>query len=334
MLRYTLRRILLLIPVLIGVVVIIFTINYVTGADEQVIAFLLSSTASPEDVANKLHELGLDRPYLVQLGNYFWQIIAHGSFGTSYVLHKPVAELISQRIWITVRLGLGAAILSTIIGIPIGILAAVKQNSVFDYICTFFATMCSALPSFWLCLMFILFFSVKLGWFPITGIKTWKGYVLPIVASGIFPIAMLVRMTRASMLEVIRQDYIRTARAKGIPERRVVWRHALQNALVPVVTLIGTNIGASLTGSVLAETIFNIPGLGLLMQNSLSKYDTITEMGCILLCAFIMSVMNLLTDLFYAVIDPRIHAQYEGAGRRKRAVAKKPALAEGGESDG
>lgn len=334
MLRYTLRRILLLIPVLIGVVVIIFTINYVTGADQQVIAFLLSSTASPEDVASKLHELGLDRPYLVQLGDYFWQIIAHGSFGTSYVLHKPVAELIGQRIWITVRLGLGAAFLSTIIGIPIGILAAVKQNSIFDYICTFFATMCSALPSFWLCLMFILFFSVKLGWFPITGIKTWKGYVLPIVASGIFPIAMLVRMTRASMLEVIRQDYIRTARAKGVPERRVIWKHALQNALVPVVTLIGTNIGASLTGSVLAETIFNIPGLGLLMQNSLSKYDTITEMGCILLCAFIMSVMNLLTDLFYAVIDPRIHAQYEGTGKGNRVTAKKQTLAEGGKSDG
>ena len=333
MLRYTLRRILLLIPVLIGVVVIIFTINYVTGADKQVIAYLLSSTASPEDVANKLHELGLDRPYLVQLGDYFWQLIAHGSLGTSYVLHKPVAMLIGQRIWITVKLGMGAAILSTLIGIPIGILAAVKQNSIFDYICTFFATMCSALPSFWLCLVFILFFSVKLGWFPITGVKTWRGYVLPIVASGIFPIAMLVRMTRSSMLEVIRQDYIRTARAKGIPERRVVWKHALQNALVPVATLIGTNIGASLTGSVLAETIFNIPGLGLLMQNSLSKYDTITEMGCILLCAFIMSVMNLLTDLFYAVIDPRIHAQYEGSVKKAR-VPRATAVAEGGEADG
>lgn len=333
MLKYALRRVLLLIPVLIGVVVIIFTINYVTGSDKQVIAFLLSSTASPEEVADKLHELGLDRPYLVQLGDYFWQMIAHRSLGVSYILHKPVTALISQRIWVTVKLGMGAAILSTLIGIPIGILAAVRQNSIFDYICTFFATMCSALPSFWLCLMFILLFSVKLGWFPITGIKTWKGYVLPIIASGIFPIAMLVRMTRSSMLEVIRQDYIRTARAKGIPERRVIWKHTLQNALVPVATLIGTNIGASLTGSVLAETIFNIPGLGLLMQDSLSKHDTITEMGCILLCAFIMSSMNLLTDLFYAVIDPRIHAQYESLGKSKRPP-KKPALTKGSETDG
>ena len=316
MLRYTIRRILLLIPVLVGVVVVIFTINYVTGSDKAVVSYLLNSaTATQEDIAAKLHELGLDRPYLVQLGDYFWQLISKGSLGTSYIMHKPVTELIGERIWVTVKLGMGAALLSTIIGIPIGILAAVKQNSVFDYICTFFATMCSALPSFWLCLIFILFFSVNLGWFPITGIKTWKGFVLPILASGIFPVAMLVRMTRSSMLEVIRMDYIRTARAKGLPERRVIWKHTLQNAMVPVATLIGTNIGASLTGSVIAETIFNIPGLGLLMQTSLSKHDTITETGCILLCALIMSTMNLLTDLFYAVIDPRIHAQYVNSGK-------------------
>ncbi len=182
MLRYTLRRILLLIPVLVGIVVIVFTINYVTGADEKVVAYLISSTASDEVVAAKLHELGLDRAYLVQLGDYFWQIIAHGSLGTSYILHQSVISLISDRILITVRLGLGAALLSTIIGIPIGILAAVKQNSIVDYICTTFATICSALPSFWLCLMFILLFSVRLGWFPITGVKTWQGYILRIAA--------------------------------------------------------------------------------------------------------------------------------------------------------
>ncbi len=335
MLRYAIRRILLLIPVLVGVVVIIFTINYVTGSDKLVVSYLVNNaTATEEIIAAKLNELGLDRPYLVQLGDYFWQIISKGSLGTSYLLHKSVLELISQRIWITVRLGLGAALLSTIIGIPIGIFAAVKQNTIFDYICTFFATMCSALPGFWLCLIFILFFSVKLGWFPITGVKQASGYVLPIVASAIFPIAMLVRMTRSSMLEVIRQDYIRTARAKGLPESRVIWKHTLQNALVPVVTLIGTNIGASLTGSVIAETIFNIPGLGSLMSSSISQHDTVTEMGCILLCALIMSSMNLITDLFYAVVDPRIHAQYLNYGRHRiKTKSKSGSKPQGGISD-
>lgn len=324
MLKYTIKRVLQLIPVLIGVVVVIFTINYVTGMDKAVINVLISTNkATAEVIAAKEHELGLDRPYLIQLLDYFWNLIAHGSMGTSYVQHREVTFLIGQRIGNTVRIGLGAALLSTIVGVPLGIVAAVKQNTVMDYISTFFATLTAALPSFWLCLIFMRFFCVKLQWLPLTGVATWKGYILPILATGLMPVAMTMRMTRSSMLEVVRQDYIRTARAKGVPEKKVVLRHILQNSMVPVVTTIGMNLGQSMTGSVIAETIFNINGLGNLMSTSIMNHDTVTVQGCVLICAFIISGMNLLTDLAYAAIDPRIRAQYSSSGKKRSRKTKK-----------
>ena len=314
--KYVLKRLLMIIPVLIGVVVIIFTINYFSSVSPAVI--LCGANATPEDLAAKEAELGIDRPYLVQLGAYFWNILTKGTLGTSYIYKQPVLDMIGLRLPITIRIGFFAALLSAAIGIPLGILAAVKQNSIFDYISTILSVVLSAMPAFFLCLILMLFFSVRLKWFPVQGVDSWKGYILPIVATGVMPIAMTTRMTRSSMLEVIRQDYVRTARAKGVPERTIIWKHTLKNALIPIITVVGMNLGLSMTGSVLCETIFNIPGLGLLMNSSITMRDFITSQGCVLVCAFIISFMNLLTDLCYAFVDPRIKAQYRTPGKGKK----------------
>ncbi len=323
MAKYILKRILMMIPVLIGVVIIIFTINYFSSISPAVV--LCGPTATAEELAAKEAELGIDRPYFVQLGTYFWNILTKGTLGTSYVYRQPVLSMIGLRLPITIRIGFFAALLSAVIGIPLGILAAVKQNSIFDYISTVLSVVLSAMPAFFLCLILMLFFSVRLKWLPVQGIDSWKGYILPIVATGVMPVAMTTRMTRSSMLEVIRQDYIRTARAKGVPERTIIWKHTLKNALIPIITVVGMNLGLSMTGSVLCETIFNIPGLGLLMNSSISMRDFITTQGCVLVCAFIISGMNLITDLCYAFADPRIKAQYRSPARVKASKTKEAA---------
>lgn len=323
MTKYILKRILMMIPVLIGVVIIIFTINYFSAVSPAVL--LCGPNATAEELAAKEAELGLDQPYLVQIGTYFWNIVTKGSLGQSYVYKQPVLDMILLRLPITIKIGFFAALLSAVIGIPLGILAAVKQNSIFDYVSTVLSVILSAMPAFFLCLILMLFFSVRLKWLPVQGIESWKGYILPIVATGVMPIAMTTRMTRSSMLEVIRQDYVRTARAKGVPERAIIWKHTLKNALIPIITVVGMNLGLSMTGSVLCETIFNIPGLGLLMNSSISQRDFITTQGCVLICAFIISGMNLLTDLCYAFVDPRIKAQYKSAKKPKAEKRKEDA---------
>ena len=260
----------------------------------------------------------------MQLGEYFWNLITKGSFGTSYIHRMPVWDLIKDRFPVTVKLGLSAAIISTVIGIPLGILAAVKQNTIFDYSSTFLAVIMAALPSFWVCLILMLVFSVNLRWTPVSGLPTWKGYILPVISSALMPVAMTMRMTRSSVLEVIRQDYVRTARAKGLRENTVIWEHTLKNAMIPVMTVVGMNIGISMTGSIIAETIFNIPGLGMLMNASITKKDFITTQSCVLICAFIISFMNMITDLGYAAVDPRIRAEYRNIGAHRKRPKSEP----------
>lgn len=321
MIKYVIKRILMMIPVLIGVVIIVFTINYFSTVSPAVI--LAGANASEEDIAEINAELGLDQPYLVQIGTYFYNLVFHGSLGTSYIYKQPVLNMIATRLPYTLKIGIFAAILSAAIGVSLGILGAVKQNSAYDYISTVLSIICAALPPFLVCLWLMLIFSVRLGWLPIQGIQGWTSYILPIIATALSPVAMTARMTRSSMLEVIRQDYIRAARAKGVPERMVIWKHTLQNALVPILTVVGMNFGLSMTGSVICETIFNIPGLGLLMSSSISQRDFITTQGCVLICAFIVCVMNLLTDLCYAFVDPRIKAQYRSKGKKRLTSSAK-----------
>jgi peptide/nickel transport system permease protein len=285
------------------------------------------SARDPDKLEAMRQSMGLNRPYIVQLGEYIWNLL-HGDFGDSYVYSKTVWELLSGRIPNTLRLGIGAMVLAIVIGVPLGLAAALHQNSAIDYITTTFAVFMNAMPGFLVAVILMIVFSLKLGWFPVSGADGFKSFVLPIIAAGIGPITQNARMTRSSVLEVIRQDYVRTARAKGISEGKVITRHVLKNSLIPVLTMIGNGLGSCLAGSILVEMIFNIPGMGMLINSSIMSKDFITVQGCVVVCAIVVALANLLTDLAYAFVDPRIMAQYTGSNSKKKKKAV-PAAAEG-----
>jgi peptide/nickel transport system permease protein len=318
----------MIIPVLVGAVIVVFTINYFSETNPAMIKLGLDA-GDPEKLALMEREMGLDRPYIVQLGDYLWNLL-HGNLGDSYVYDKTVMELISERIPNTLTIGLGAMLLSVVVGIPLGLIAALRQNTAMDYGLTSFAILMNAMPSFLVAVALMLVFSVNLGWFPVSGVHGASSFTLPIIAAGIMPITQNARMTRSSVLEVIRQDYVRTARSKGIAEKRVVSRHIMRNALIPILTLIGTGLGGILAGSILVEMIFNIPGMGMLINSSIMAKDYITVQGCVVVCAIVVTVMNLLTDLAYAAIDPQIKAQYAAAAKKcKRATGSPGVLVKG-----
>ncbi|MGI5936369.1 MAG: ABC transporter permease [Oscillospiraceae bacterium] len=321
MIRYICRRILLIIPVLLGAIIIVFTINYFSEANPAMIKLGLAAT-DPEKLAAMEAEMGLDQPYFVQLGRYLLGLV-QGNLGDSYVYDKTVSELILTRIPNTLKMSIGAILMSIIIGIPLGLMAALRQNTAIDYATTSFAILMNAMPGFLVAVVLMLVFSVKLKWFPVSGADSWKSFVLPVIASGIGPITQNARMTRSSVLEVIRQDYVSTARSKGIAEKYVIFRHILKNALIPIITLIGSSLGTCLTGSILVEMIFNIPGMGMLINSSIMAQDYITVQGCVLVCAAVVTIMNLITDLTYAIVDPQIRAQYSAsAGKKKKQLQK------------
>lgn len=333
MLKYIIKRILLIIPVLLGVLIVVFTINYISPSDP---VDVVAGANAPDYIREEIrHELGLDQPYLTQLFNYIKGVVFHLDFGNSYITKTSVRDEILTRFPTTLKLSVLMVFFGTLIGMPLGILSAIKQNSVFDYIGTFLALVGASLPGFWLALMLMIQFSLKLGWFPPSGIETWRHWVLPMVAGGVYPIASIMRTTRASMLEVVRQDYIRTARSKGLSERTVTMRHALKNAIIPVVTIVGMSLAYVMGGTMVIEAVFTIPGLGSYLKQGIGQMDTPIILGCVLFSAFIMSVMNLLVDILYAFIDPRIKAQYSGRKKAKRAaVAAVAAQGEEGSENG
>ena len=316
MIKYILRRILLIIPVLLGAVIVVFTINYFSTSDPAMIKLGLSAS-DPVKLAAMRETMGLNRPYIVQLADYVWKLL-HGNLGSSYVYSKTVWELLGGRIPNTLKLGLGAMVISVCVGIPLGLAAALHQNSAIDYITTSFAVIMNAIPGFLVGVLLMLIFALKLGWFPVSGAEGFKSFVLPVIAAGIGPITQNARMTRSSVLEVIRQDYVRTARAKGIAERKIITQHVLKNSLIPILTMVGSGLGTCLAGSILVEMIFNIPGMGMLINSSIMAKDFITVQGCVVVSAIVVALANLLTDLAYAAVDPRIKAQYT-AGSKKRA---------------
>ena len=322
MIKYIIRRILMLIPVILGVITVVFTINYFNTSSPAIT--ILGASATPETIAQVEAELGLDRPYLVQLGSYLWNIVSKFDFGTSYIYKTSCMSMILSRLPVTMFIGVMGVLLSVIIGIPLGILAAWKQNSALDYSATFCSTILSALPNFWVALMLVLFFSVNLKLLPVSGVSSWKGYVLPIVAGALPSLAMFTRMTRSSVLEVIRQDYVRTARAKGLAERKVISHHVIRNGLIPVATVVGMITALCMTGSMISERIFNIPGLGLLLYNAIVQNDYIMVQSGAIVTAVIICVMNLITDIAYAFIDPRIKSKYT-AGSKKQGKKQRPA---------
>lgn len=305
--KYVVKRLLLLIPVILGVAFIIFSIMALTPSSPG--RLILGIQASEEDVAIKNHELGYDRPFFTRFISYIRDGIC-GDFGNSYLTERPVVEEIGKRFPTTLKLAILAVVTSIIIGVPLGILSAVKQYSFLDLVSTVTAMFMASVPGFWLGLMMMLLFGLKLGWLPISGIRSAASYVLPTLTLAIPSSASLLRLTRSTMLETIRQDYIRTARAKGVPEGRIIFQHALKNALLPLITSVGMHFGGLLGGTVLIESVFSVPGLGSKMLEAIRQKDVPMVTGCTVFLAVLFCVIMLVVDLLYAYVDPRVKAQY------------------------
>lgn len=308
MFKYIFRRVLMLIPVLIGVTFIVFTLLYITPGDPA--RMVLGEQAPQEAVDELRQDMGLNDPFFVQFGRYVYKAVAHGDIGRSYITKRPVLEEVMSAFPVTLKLSALAMIIALIVGIPCGIISAIKQYSIFDNIVTLFAMIGISMPVFWLGILLILLFSVRLAWLPPSGFDSLASMVLPACTLGAQSVAIITRMTRSSMLEVIRQDYIRTVRAKGQSEKVVIWKHALGNALIPVITISGIQFGILLGGAVLTELIFSIPGVGRLMVEAIKMRDFPIVQGGVLFIAIAFCVVNLLVDLIYAWLDPRIKAQY------------------------
>lgn len=305
--KYIIRRFLSLIPVIIGVTFIVFLIMNMAPGDP--VKSLLGEQASPDAIEELREELGLNDHVLIQYKNYFLDLIK-GDMGTSYKTKVGVAEEILSRLPTTAKLAVIAIVIAITLSIPLGILAAIKQNTWIDSLTMFIALIGVSIPVFWLGLMLLLFFSLKLGWFPVSGASSWQSFVLPGVTLGFLSMAAIARVTRSSMLEVIRQDYIRTARSKGVPYNIIIRKHALKNALIPTITVAGLQIGTLLGGSVLTETVFGLPGIGRMMILSIQGRDIPMVLGCIIVFTVVFSIVNLIVDIIYAFIDPRIRNQY------------------------
>jgi peptide/nickel transport system permease protein len=318
MVKYIIKRLIWMIPIIIGIIVIVFSISHFAPGDP--VKAMLGADYTQEAYDAKSAELGLDRPFIVQLGDYIWNLVTKFDFGTSYKYSISVAGEISNRIGHTMTLAVFSILLIIVVGIPLGLLSATKQYTILDYFVTAGSTAFAAMPSFWVALMAMLLFALKLGWLPPSGIGTWKHWILPVITCSLTSIAVVARMTRSSMLEVIRQDYIRTARAKGLKESVIIRRHALKNALIPVITVLGMQFGMLMGGNVIIENIYTIPGLGAYLLTGISARDYPVINGCVLIIAVSVCVMNLVVDICYAYIDPRLKAQYVSSRKKKTLV--------------
>lgn len=311
--RYLIRRALYMIPVLLGVSIVVFIVIHLTPGDPARI--MLGATARPDDVARLRHELGLDRPMYVQYFHWLWRVV-QGDLGTSISLHRPVLGEVLMRFKNTLILSSAAMVLSFSLGIAMGVLSAVKRGSIFDRMVMLIATFGLSLPSFWFAMMLIIVFSVKFRLFPGTGMTSaiggggmldvLKHLVLPAVALTVVPLAVIARYTRSAMLEVIAQEYVRTARAKGLAEKSVITRHVFRNTLVVIVTMLGLQVGFLLAGAVYIENVFSWPGIGQMLVNAILKRDFPLVQGGVLLVAVSYVTINLITDVAYAYLDPRI----------------------------
>lgn len=307
-----------MIPVILSVLIIVFTISYFTPGDP---AAAMLGTSYTEEAYEALREkLGLDKPFLVQLGTYIWNLVTKFDMGNSYKTGYPVASEILARFPVTLKLGIFSVLVTIALGVPLGILSATKQYSIADYSVTSLALIVAAVPNYVLALFALLTFSVRLEWLPISGVETWDAWILPVAANSLGFVAVIARMTRTSMLEVIRQDYIRTARSKGQKERVVIRRHALPNALIPIVTVVGFQLSQIMAGSIIVETIFSIPGMGMFIMSGITGRDYPIINGTVLVLSVCICVMNLIVDIAYAFIDPRIKAQYASGKKKLRAV--------------
>ncbi len=307
--RYIRNRLLWMIPVLIGVAVMIFSIMYFVPGDPA--AIILGKEAEEWEILALRQEMGLEDPFLVQLGRFLWNAL-HLNFGESYFTGIPVIKEIAMRMPRTTMLGFLSMFFTMLVGVPLGIYAATHRGQLGDSLVMALALVGVSFPAFWMALMLVLVFSLRLHWFPATGIGSWKNYVLPVLASTISGVGTQARLARSSMLEVVRSDYITTARSKGLKEREVIYKHALPNALLPILTSAGSRLAHIFGGSTIIETVFSIPGIGTYMINAVNNRDYPIVRASVLVLAILFSLVMLLVDLAYAFVDPRIKARYAG----------------------
>ena len=311
--RYVIKRLLLIIPIIIGISFVIFTIMALTPGDPA--SLILSAGATQDDIDALNHELGYDRPFMVRYFSYISDLI-RGDMGKSYITRQPVLKQVLERAPVSLQVAFNAIVFSVCVGVPLGVLSAVKQYSLLDSVPTFVALLLASAPAFLIGMILMLIFSLRLGWLPSSWALSgdtpiWKRFILPMLALGLPYAGRQLRFTRSSMLETIRQDYIRTARAKGAKEQTVIWKHAMRNALLPVITVVGTNFGGLLGGAVVVETLFSIPGIGTLIVNSIKQKDMPMVMGGTIALAVMFSIIMLIVDLIHAFVDPRVKAKYK-----------------------
>ena len=304
----------MLIPVLLGIVLVVFIMNRISPGNPA--RMLLGDGATDEAVEALEEELGLNDPLYVQFFNYVKGVVTEFDLGTSYQTKRPVITELMDRFPTTAKLAFFSILLSAVVGITLGIISAVKQNTPIDHLSTGVALLGVSMPAFWLGMMLILVFSIYLKWTPVSDITGWKSWILPTITSSMAGMATITRMTRSSMLEVICQDYIVTARAKGLTERVIIVKHALKNALIPIITVLGIQLGVMLGGAVLTETVFSINGLGKYMVDGIKNRDYPVVQGGVLLLALVFSIVNLVVDIIYAYVDPRIKSQYSRSRKR------------------
>lgn len=307
MLKYILKRILALIPTLIGVSFIVFTLLYFTPGDA--VTATMGANAPKEALEATREALGLKDPFLVQYGRFLKNAVFHLDLGKSYITGNSVTKTLAEVFPNTLKLSLFALSIAVFFGLGLGIVSAVKRYSIWDQLSMVFGLIGLAMPIFWSGLLLILLFSVKWGLLPSSGFASFKYMILPGFALGLQSTAVILRQTRSSMLDVLDQDYIRTARAKGLKESKVVIIHALRNALIPVITTIGLQMGTLLGGSVLTETIFSIPGIGRIMVESIKTRDYPLILGGVLFIALTYCLISLLVDIFYSLADPKIRLE-------------------------
>ncbi len=315
MLRYIIKRLLLMIPVLIGVSMIVY---FISGSNTAPIMLKLGGEElTKEEYAALEHELGFDRPLIVRYVEYMSNVL-RGDMGKSYITGESVFQVYLKKLPVTLWLASASVLVCILISIPLGIISALKNGSLVDNGSMVLALLGLSIPNYWLGLLLIIAFSLKLKWFPSGGYRDGiRSFILPAITVGTGMTASLTRQTRSSMLDVLRADYLRTARAKGVPERRVILRHALRNALIPIITVIGGEISTTLAGSVLTETVFALPGVGRQLVDAINNMDVNMVTGFVTLKAMVSATIHLLVDLLYAFVDPRIKAQFAAGGKKR-----------------
>lgn len=314
--KYIAKRILLMIPVLLGVAFLIFAIMTFTPGDPA--SIILGAGATPEAIEALREKLGLNTPLLIRFFDYIKGIVTRFDFGTSYINGTEIRSEILMRFGFTFRIALLSMVFALGIGVPLGMTAAVNRNTWKDRTSMIVALFGISMPTFWFGLMLSIIFALKLGILPPSGVGGIEYYIMPCLAVSMSGIASMARMTRSSMLEVIRADYITTARAKGQTEKIIIWKHALKNALIPVITQAGTTFGVLLGGTLVSETVFSIPGLGSYMVTSIKSRDYPAIQGSVIFVAAVFGIVMLVVDILYTVVDPRIRADFSKGGKKKK----------------